>query len=107
MGKQQLPQHVYPRSANALRYRRRISGTKEYFTRALVAKQDSPVSEIQREAASLTAAYEAELRFRNARHPDALSDKDLDSAAARFLDRAERTAGSPQRAAVCVAAPQR
>ena len=87
MGKQQLPQHVYPRSANALRYRRRISGTKEYFTRALVAKQDSPVSEIQREAASLTAAYEAELRFRNARHPDALSDKDLDSAAARFLDR--------------------
>jgi len=69
----QLPKYVLKRSKNALRYHRRIKGTKEVFTRAMRSKQNSEASAIQLEAADLTAQYEAELRYRQAASPDALS----------------------------------
>ena len=87
MGKKQYPNYVKPRGKNALRFRRRITGSTDYFTRALRAKQDSPASEIQREAASILALFEAEVRLRSATHPDSLSDVDLDMAAASFLSK--------------------
>lgn len=87
MGKKQYPNYVKPRGKNALRFRRRITGSTDYFTRALRAKQDSPASEIQREAASILALFEAEVRLRSATHPDSLSDVDLDMAAANFLSK--------------------
>lgn len=85
MGKKQYPDYVKPRGKNALRFRRRITGSADYFTRALRSKQDSPASEIQREAASILALFEAEVRLRRATHPDSLSDVDLDMAATNFL----------------------
>jgi|GEM_PF-5571072 len=85
MGKKQYPDYVKPRGKNALRFRRRITGSADYFTRALRSKQDSPASEIQREAASILALFEAEVRLRCATHPNSLSDVDLDMAATNFL----------------------
>ena len=48
MGKKQYPDYAKPRGTNAPRFRRRVTGSSDYFTRALRAKQDSPASEIQR-----------------------------------------------------------
>jgi hypothetical protein len=89
----QLPKYVLKRSKNALRYHRRIKGTKEVFTRAMRSKQNSEASAIQREAADLTAQYEAELRYRQAASPDALSHGDLERAAAEHLRKLELRAG--------------
>ena len=90
----QLPKYVLKRSKNALRYHRRIKGTKEVFTRAMRSKQNSEASAIQLEAADLTAQYEAELRYRQAASPDALSHGDLERAAAEHLRKLELGAGT-------------
>ena len=92
-GHAMLPKHVSKRAKDALQYRRRISGTKEYFYRSMRCKQSSPPSAIQREAAELTAQYEAELRYRQAAHPDAIAEADLDRIAGDYLKRLERSAG--------------
>lgn len=89
----QLPKYVFKRSKDALRYYRRIRGTNEIFARPMRAKQSSPSSVIQKEAADLTAQYEAELRFRQATHPDAIADADLDRIAGDYLRKLEREAG--------------
>ena len=90
----QLPKYVFKRSKDALRYYRRIRGTKEIFARPMRAKQSSPPSAIQREAAELTAQYEAELRYRQAAHPDAIAHGDLQAAAAEHLRKLELSAGT-------------
>lgn len=88
-----LPKHVSKRAKDALQYRRRISGTKEYFYRSMRCKQSSPPSAIQREAAELTAQYEAELRYRQAAHPDAIAEADLDRIVGDYIKTLERNAG--------------
>ena len=93
MGHAMLPKHVSKRAKVALQYRRRISGTKEYFYRSMRCKQSSPPSAIQREAAELTAQYEAELRYRQAAHPDAIAEADLDRIVGNYIKRLERNAG--------------
>lgn len=88
-----LPKHVSKRAKDALQYRRRISGTKEYFYRSMRCKQSSPQSAIQLEAAELTAQYEAELRYRQAAHPDAIAEADLDRIVGGYIKTLERNAG--------------
>lgn len=90
----QLPKHVSKRAKDALQYRRRISGSSEFFYRAMRSKQSSPASAIQREAAELTAMYEAELRYRQAAHPDAISDGDLERVVTEYIRKREREPGA-------------
>ena len=88
-----LPKYVSKRAKNALQYRRLFSGSKERFFRSMRCNQDSPPSAIQREAADLTAQYEAELRYRQAASPEAIAHGDLQAAAAEHLRKLELSAG--------------
>ena len=88
-----LPKYVSKRAKNALQYRRLFSGSKERFFRSMRCNQDSPPSAIQREAAELTAQYEAELRYRQAAHPDAIADADLERIVGDYIKTLEREAG--------------
>ena len=88
-----LPKYVSKRAKNALQYRRLFSGSKERFFRSMRCNQDSPPSAIQREAAELTAQYEAELRYRQAASPEAIAHGDLQAAAAEHLRKLELSAG--------------
>ena len=89
----QLPKHVHKRAGQSLQYKRRISGSKDFFARAMRSKQNSPPSAIQLEAADLTAQYEAELRYRQAASPDAIADTDLDRIVGSYIKTLEREAG--------------
>ena len=88
-----LPKYVSKRAKNALQYRRLFSGSSERFFRSMRCNQDSPPSAIQREAAELTAQYEAELRIRQAASPDAIAHGDLERAAAEHLRKLELSPG--------------
>ena len=79
------PKHVRKRSKNSLQYRRKLQGIGGEFSHAMACNQDSPESDIQREAIHITRLYELELKTKAATSPDFLTDMDTDAAALELL----------------------
>lgn len=80
-----FPKYVRKRGQHSLQYRRKLQGIGGEFSRAMTANQDSPESEIQREATHCTKLYELELKTKAATSVDLMDDMDIETAATELL----------------------